>query len=143
MATGSRCMRGNTCGGRMSWAYRWDVMVPRVQAMSLHNITPAVGAVCHCKAKAGLRRSQRNQFLREQHHCKCRCRWVGVKASHVMGALNPNALQPGICVWFDKTQGLLRFSRRLVCQGCLEPGLRVTSPDLLIPTPPHNTIKAA
>ncbi|GFW34495.1 hypothetical protein TNCV_501131 [Trichonephila clavipes] len=51
----------------MSGTYRWVVMVPRInaradrvlQAMAPQIITPAVGAVCRCKEKAGLRRSSR------------------------------------------------------------------------------------
>ncbi|GFW16966.1 uncharacterized protein TNCV_2760941 [Trichonephila clavipes] len=78
--------------------------------MTPHTITPAVGAVCHCEAKAGLRRSPRGlhtrtrllsrlrlnldsslrttwfhssaiQFPRARHHSKRMCRWVGVKGS--------------------------------------------------------------
>ncbi|GFX02382.1 hypothetical protein TNCV_2285491 [Trichonephila clavipes] len=72
MAPGSRCMNGNTCGFRMSWTYRWAVMLPRIntrgdrvlKAMAPHTITPAVGAVCHGKAKAGLRRSPRGLHTR-------------------------------------------------------------------------------
>ncbi|GFS86342.1 hypothetical protein TNCV_1681011 [Trichonephila clavipes] len=67
MAPGSRCMSVNTCGCRMSWTYHWALMVPRInttgdrvmQAMTPPTITPAVGAVCHCKAKARFRRSSR------------------------------------------------------------------------------------
>ncbi|GFT03023.1 uncharacterized protein TNCV_1361121 [Trichonephila clavipes] len=32
--------------------------------MAPHTITPAEGAVCHCKAKAGLRRSQQGLHTR-------------------------------------------------------------------------------
>ncbi|GFT46255.1 uncharacterized protein TNCV_3126331 [Trichonephila clavipes] len=75
-----------------------------------HTITPAVGVMCLCKAKAGLRRSPRGlhtrkrlssllrlnldsslktiwfhsaavQFPRAWHHSKRRRRWVGVKSS--------------------------------------------------------------
>ncbi|GFT02695.1 uncharacterized protein TNCV_829611 [Trichonephila clavipes] len=75
-----------------------------------HTITPAEGAVCRCKEKAGLRRSPRGlhtrtrllsllrlnldsslkttwfhsapvQFPRARHHSKRRHRWVGVKGS--------------------------------------------------------------
>ncbi|GFT93383.1 uncharacterized protein TNCV_337481 [Trichonephila clavipes] len=75
-----------------------------------HTITPAVGAVCRCKAKTGLRRSPRGlhtrtrlssllrlnldsslkttwfhsaavQFPRAWHHSKRKRRWVGVKGS--------------------------------------------------------------
>ncbi|GFW51668.1 uncharacterized protein TNCV_1186001 [Trichonephila clavipes] len=78
--------------------------------MTPHTITPAVGAVCRCKAKAGLRRSPRGlhtrtrlssllrlnldpslkttwfhstavQFPRARHHSKRRPRWVRVKGS--------------------------------------------------------------
>ncbi|GFW60942.1 uncharacterized protein TNCV_4871531 [Trichonephila clavipes] len=78
--------------------------------MAPHTITPAVGAMCRCKAKAGLRRSPRGlhtrtrlssllrlnldssikttwfhsaavQFPRAPHHSKRRRQWVGVKGS--------------------------------------------------------------
>ncbi|GFV79378.1 uncharacterized protein TNCV_1903501 [Trichonephila clavipes] len=78
--------------------------------MALHTITPAVGVVCHFRAKAGLRRSPRGfhtrtrlssllrlnldsslkttwfhsaavQFPRARHHSKRRHRWMGVKGS--------------------------------------------------------------
>ncbi|PRD29550.1 UNVERIFIED_CONTAM: hypothetical protein NCL1_29049 [Trichonephila clavipes] len=29
-APGNRCMSGNTCGCRISWTYRWSVMVTRI-----------------------------------------------------------------------------------------------------------------
>ncbi|GFV59865.1 uncharacterized protein TNCV_4739931 [Trichonephila clavipes] len=88
--------------------------------MALHTITPAVGAVCRCKAKAGLRSSPRSlhtrtrlssllrlnldsslkttwflsapvQFPRAQHHPKRRRRWVDVKGSTRNGRRNPSA----------------------------------------------------
>ncbi|GFW06304.1 transposable element Tcb2 transposase [Trichonephila clavipes] len=73
MASGSRCMSGNTCGCRVSWTYRWAVMVPRIntrgdrvfQAMAPYTIIPAVGVVCLCKVKAGLRLSPRGSPLRQ------------------------------------------------------------------------------
>ncbi|GFU36286.1 uncharacterized protein TNCV_559241 [Trichonephila clavipes] len=78
--------------------------------MAPHTIIPAVGAMCRCKAKAGLSRSPRGlhtrtpltsllrlnldsslkttwfhsaavQFPRAWHHSKLRCRWVRVKGS--------------------------------------------------------------
>ncbi|GFX43817.1 uncharacterized protein TNCV_4110961 [Trichonephila clavipes] len=78
--------------------------------MTLHTITPAVGAVCRCKEKAGLRRSPRGlhtrtrfssllrlnldsslkaacflsvavQFSRARYYSKRRRRWAGVKGS--------------------------------------------------------------
>ncbi|GFX87671.1 uncharacterized protein TNCV_2465641 [Trichonephila clavipes] len=78
--------------------------------MTLHTNTPTVGAVCHRKAKAGLRRSPRGlhkrtrlssllrlnmdsslkitwfhsaavKFHRGWHHSKQRCCWVGVMSS--------------------------------------------------------------
>ncbi|GFV36073.1 uncharacterized protein TNCV_345891 [Trichonephila clavipes] len=83
-----------------------------------HTITPAVLAVCHSKAKAGLRRSPRGlytrirlssllrlnldsslktnwlhsavvQFLGIQHHSKQRRRWVGVKSNTRNGRRDP------------------------------------------------------
>ncbi|GFX20134.1 uncharacterized protein TNCV_1436941 [Trichonephila clavipes] len=86
--------------------------------MAPYTITPAVGAVCRCKAKAGLRRLSRglhtrtrlssllrfnldsslkttwfhsaaDQFLRAQHHSKRRRRWVGVKGNTRNGRRDP------------------------------------------------------
>ncbi|GFU20630.1 uncharacterized protein TNCV_3785241 [Trichonephila clavipes] len=86
--------------------------------MATHTITPAVGAVCRCKAKAGLRRSPLDlltrtrlsslprlnldsslkttwfhfvavQFPRARHHSKRRRRWVGVKGSTRNGRRDP------------------------------------------------------
>ncbi|GFX81364.1 hypothetical protein TNCV_142141 [Trichonephila clavipes] len=54
------------------------------------------------------------------------------------------------CAWMaaDEAVGCVRAfltmwwsSLRLVCHGCPEPGLRLSYP--LVPTPPHNTIRAA
>ncbi|GFU82559.1 uncharacterized protein TNCV_4154291 [Trichonephila clavipes] len=47
-------MSGNTCGCRMSWTYRWAIMVPMsstrgdrvMYEMTSHTITPAAGTVC-------------------------------------------------------------------------------------------------
>ncbi|GFV67836.1 uncharacterized protein TNCV_926021 [Trichonephila clavipes] len=126
MAPGSRCLSGNKCGCRMSWTYRWAVMVPQINtrgdrvllAMAPHTITPAVGAVCGCKAKAGLRRSARGLHTRTRlssllrlnldsslkttwfhsaavqspsarHHSKRRLRYVGVKGSTRNGRSDP------------------------------------------------------
>ncbi|GFV01943.1 uncharacterized protein TNCV_4978941 [Trichonephila clavipes] len=86
--------------------------------MAPHTITPAAGAVCRCKAKAGLRRSPRGlhtrtrlpslqrlnldsslkttwfhfavvQFPRARHHSKRRRRWMGVKGSTLNGRRSP------------------------------------------------------
>ncbi|GFU67613.1 uncharacterized protein TNCV_1643621 [Trichonephila clavipes] len=86
--------------------------------MAPPNITPAVGAVCHCNAKEGLRRSPRGlltrtrlspmlrlnldsslkttwfhsavvQFPRARHHSKRRRQWVGVKGSTRNGCHDP------------------------------------------------------
>ncbi|GFT84964.1 uncharacterized protein TNCV_2507721 [Trichonephila clavipes] len=86
--------------------------------MAPHTITPAVGAVFRCKAKAGLRRSPRGlhartrlssllrlnldsslkttrfhsaavQFTRARHHSKRKRRWVGVKGSTRNGRRDP------------------------------------------------------
>ncbi|GFV44260.1 uncharacterized protein TNCV_754681 [Trichonephila clavipes] len=88
--------------------------------MGPFTITPAVGAVCCCKAKAGLRRSPRGlhtrtrlssllrlnldsslkttqfhyaavQFPRSRHHSKRWRRWVGVKGSTRNGRSDPNS----------------------------------------------------
>ncbi|GFV56823.1 uncharacterized protein TNCV_3995221 [Trichonephila clavipes] len=86
--------------------------------MAHHTITPAVGAVCHCKAEAGLRCSPRGhhtrtrllsllrfnldsslkttsfhfaavQFPRARHHSKRRHRWVGIKGNTRNGNPDP------------------------------------------------------
>ncbi|GFY36424.1 uncharacterized protein TNCV_3451291 [Trichonephila clavipes] len=57
--------------------------------MTPHSITPAVGAVCHCKAKAGSRLSPRVQFPHAWHHSKQRRQWVGVKGSTRNGRRDP------------------------------------------------------
>ncbi|GFW44141.1 uncharacterized protein TNCV_3855021 [Trichonephila clavipes] len=138
MAPGSHCMSGDICGCRMSWTYHWIVMLPWIntmddrvlQAMAPHTITPAVGAVSRCKAKAGLRRSPWSlhtrtrlssllrlnldsslktiwfhstalQFPRARHHFKRRHRWGGVKGSTRNGLRDPKCP----FVWFENTQG--------------------------------------
>ncbi|GFT93197.1 uncharacterized protein TNCV_2710491 [Trichonephila clavipes] len=64
-------MSGNTCDCRMSWTYRWAVVVPRINTRGVcivcngtHTITPVVGAVSRCKVKAGLRRSPQGLHTR-------------------------------------------------------------------------------
>ncbi|GFS73401.1 uncharacterized protein TNCV_1101351 [Trichonephila clavipes] len=86
--------------------------------MAPHTITPAVGAVCRCKAKAGLRQSPRGlhtrtrlssllrlnldsslkttwfhsaavQFPGAQHHSKRRRRWVVIKTNTRNGSRGP------------------------------------------------------
>ncbi|GFU70468.1 uncharacterized protein TNCV_2001101 [Trichonephila clavipes] len=72
MHPASRCMSGNTCGGRISWTHYWTSMVPQINtrgdrvlyAMAPYTITQTVGAVCRCKTKAGLRRSPRGHHTR-------------------------------------------------------------------------------
>ncbi|GFT91169.1 uncharacterized protein TNCV_4044101 [Trichonephila clavipes] len=118
--------------------------------MTPHTITPAVGAVCRCKAKAGLRCSPRVHFPCERHYSKRRRRWVGVKGSTRNGRRDfkcPSARrlrmvredtgassEGATCAWMaaDEAVGctrafltMWRSSRRLVCRGRLEPGLCV------------------
>ncbi|GFU15614.1 uncharacterized protein TNCV_3615361 [Trichonephila clavipes] len=88
--------------------------------MTPHTITPAMGAMCRYKAKAGLRYSPRGlhtrtqlssllrlkldsslkttwfhfaavQFPRARHHLKRRRRWVGVKGSTRNGRRDPKS----------------------------------------------------
>ncbi|GFV73404.1 uncharacterized protein TNCV_3389201 [Trichonephila clavipes] len=103
--------------------------------MAPHAITPAVEVVCHCKAKAGLRRSPRglhtrtrlSSLLRLSLDSSQKTTWFSIplqssflvrcttpnggvdgwasRAAHVMGAVIPNVLQPSAFVWFEKTQG--------------------------------------
>ncbi|GFX72475.1 e3 ubiquitin-protein ligase RNF13 [Trichonephila clavipes] len=104
--------------------------------MAPHTIIPAVGAVCRCKAKAGLRRSPRGLHTRTRFSSLLRFHldsmlkttwfhstevqfpharhlpngdvdgWTS-RATHVMDAAIPNFLQPGTFVWFEKIQGSL------------------------------------
>ncbi|GFW67598.1 uncharacterized protein TNCV_3392691 [Trichonephila clavipes] len=72
MAPGSRCMSDNTCLQDVMDIPLGYHVVKRInnrgdrvlKAMAPHVITPAVGAVCRCKAKAGLRRSPRGLHTR-------------------------------------------------------------------------------
>ncbi|GFV58217.1 uncharacterized protein TNCV_3434001 [Trichonephila clavipes] len=112
--------------GRMSSTYHWPVVVPRINTrgdrvlyvLAHQTITSAVGAVCHCKAKAGLRRSPRGLYTRTRlsslmrlnldsslkttcfhstavqsprtrHHSKRRLQWVSVKGSTLNGRCDP------------------------------------------------------
>ncbi|GFV81970.1 uncharacterized protein TNCV_3151681 [Trichonephila clavipes] len=115
-----------------------------------HTITSVVGAVCHCKAKAGLKRSPRAQFSRAQHHSKWRRRWVGVNGSTRNGHHDhkfPSARcfrmfledtrdprEGATCAWMESDEAvgftsafltMWQSFRRLVCRGRPEPGLRV------------------
>ncbi|GFX82924.1 uncharacterized protein TNCV_4937941 [Trichonephila clavipes] len=129
MAPGSRCMRathvvagchGHTAG--LSWCHESKLGGDRVLlAMAPHTITPAVGAVRRCEAKAGLRRSPRGihtrirlsrlprlnldsslkttwfhfaavQFPRAWQHSKRRRQWVGVKGSALNEHRDSNVL---------------------------------------------------
>ncbi|GFW66607.1 e3 ubiquitin-protein ligase RNF13 [Trichonephila clavipes] len=101
--------------------------------MAPYTITPAVGALCRCKAKAGLRRSPRDLHTQTRLSSLLRLNldsslktivsillqssflvrgttpnggvdgWAS-RAAHVMGAAIPNVRQPGAFVWFEKTQ---------------------------------------
>ncbi|GFX69151.1 e3 ubiquitin-protein ligase RNF13 [Trichonephila clavipes] len=101
--------------------------------MALHTITPAVGAVCRWKAKAGLRRAPRvlhtrtrlSSLLRSNMDSSVKTAssiplqsnslvpgttlnggvdgWAS-RAAHVMSAAIPNVFQRGSLVWFEKTQ---------------------------------------
>ncbi|GFX80217.1 uncharacterized protein TNCV_2642331 [Trichonephila clavipes] len=158
MAPGRRCMRSNTCGCWMSWTYPWAVMVPRINTRgdrvlwekALHAITPAVRAVCCCKAKARLMRSLQVSFPRARHHSKRRRRWVGVKGNTRNGRRDPKCpsarclrmvredtgapIERATCAWMAAGEAvggsrafltMWRSSQRLVCRGRPEPGLRV------------------
>ncbi|GFW61148.1 uncharacterized protein TNCV_4873581 [Trichonephila clavipes] len=88
--------------------------------MAPHTITPAMEVVCHCKAKAGLRRSPQGlhtrsrvpsllrlnldsslkttwfqsaavQFPSARHHSKWKRQWVGVKGSIRNGCRDPKS----------------------------------------------------
>ncbi|GFU83264.1 uncharacterized protein TNCV_3738751 [Trichonephila clavipes] len=118
--------------------------------MAPHTITPAVGALCYCKAKTGLRRSPRVQFPHARHHSKRRSLWVVVKGSrrnerrdHICPSARRLRMvredtgspsEGATCAWMAAhgavgcTHAFLTMwwsSRRLVCRGRPEPGLRV------------------
>ncbi|GFY01052.1 uncharacterized protein TNCV_5075201 [Trichonephila clavipes] len=124
MAPGRRYMSGNTCGCRMSWTYRYTVMVPRMNT--------------------------RVQFPRARHHSKRRRRWVGVKGSTRNGCRDPKCpsarrlrmvredsgapSEGATCSWtaadeaISCTRAFLTMwwsSRRLVCRRRPEPDLHV------------------
>ncbi|GFT21683.1 e3 ubiquitin-protein ligase RNF13 [Trichonephila clavipes] len=102
--------------------------------MAPHTITPALGAVCHRKEKAGLKRSSwglitgtgLSSLLRLNLDSSLKRTWIiplqstflvrgtypngGVdrwmsREAHVTGVGVPNVFQPGAFVWFKKTQG--------------------------------------
>ncbi|GFW31004.1 uncharacterized protein TNCV_2941041 [Trichonephila clavipes] len=152
MAPGNHCISGNTYDFRMSWTYRWAVMMPRINtrddrillAMALHTIKPAA------RGSTGFH-SAAVQFPRAWHHSKRRRRWVGFKGSTRNGCHEPKCpltrrlrmfrvdtgtfKEGATCAWMaatDKavycTRAFLTMwlsSRRLVCRGRPEPGLRV------------------
>ncbi|GFW44112.1 uncharacterized protein TNCV_3854731 [Trichonephila clavipes] len=123
--------------------------------MTPHTITPAVGVVRRCKAKAGLRCSPRDDLVpfhctRARHHSKRRRRWVGVKGSTRNGLRDPKCPSARLLrmiredtgapnegatyAWMaadevvDCTRVFLTMwqsSRRLVCREHSEPSLRV------------------
>ncbi|GFX42969.1 uncharacterized protein TNCV_4058921 [Trichonephila clavipes] len=117
--------------------------------MALHTITSAVGAVCRCKAKAGLRRSPRGlrtrtrltSLLRLNLDSSLKTTWFYSAAVQFLprrlrtvredaGALSETAT----CAWMaaDEAVGctwalltMWRSSRRLIGRGRPEPGHRV------------------
>ncbi|GFW75449.1 uncharacterized protein TNCV_4426331 [Trichonephila clavipes] len=119
--------------------------------MAPHTITPAVGAVCRCKAKTGLRRSPKalhitntivitaeieSGFVAKEDLVPFRCSPVSSCTRRLrMVRENTGAPSEGAtCAWMaaDEAVGcarafrmILRSSRRLVCQGHPEPGLRI------------------
>ncbi|GFV30778.1 uncharacterized protein TNCV_3666691 [Trichonephila clavipes] len=118
--------------------------------MASHTITPAVGAVSRCKAKAGLRCLPRVKFRHAWRHSKWRRRWVAIKGSTHNECCDPKCLsarrlrmdredtgaasEGATCAWTaaDEAVGCTRAfhtkwrsSQRLVCREHSEPGLRV------------------
>ncbi|GFS97360.1 uncharacterized protein TNCV_1825071 [Trichonephila clavipes] len=116
--------------------------------MTPHTITPAVGAVCRCQAKAGLKRSPRglhtrtrlpslvrlnlessmkttwinstsSQFPRERHYSKRRRRWVGVKGITCNGRHDPKCLSARLLCMI---RGDTWVPREVACYLCLNSG---------------------
>ncbi|GFX52847.1 e3 ubiquitin-protein ligase RNF13 [Trichonephila clavipes] len=133
------CSTGDKSGDQAGQGRVVTVRRPSYDTFSAtapHTITPPVGAMCRCKAKAGLRRSQRGlhtrkrlssllrlnldsslkttwfhstavQFPHAWHLSKRRRRWMIVKGSTRNDRMIPNNFQSGAFVWFEKTQGSL------------------------------------
>ncbi|GFU65578.1 uncharacterized protein TNCV_635011 [Trichonephila clavipes] len=117
--------------------------------MEPHTITPAMGAVCNCKVKAGLRRSppglhtrtRLSSLLRLNLDSPLKTTWFHSAAVQFpprrLRMVREDTGVPGegaTCAWMaadeavDCTRAFLtmwRSSRRLVCRGCPEPGLGV------------------
>ncbi|GFU88420.1 uncharacterized protein TNCV_3353601 [Trichonephila clavipes] len=109
MAPVNRCMSGNTCGCRMSWTYRWAVMVPQINTRQWHPV-PSHQLWERCVAVKQRRPAsiplQSSFFVRGTTRNGGIDGWAS-RAEHVMGAAIPNVLQPDVFVWFEKTQGPL------------------------------------
>ncbi|GFV17041.1 uncharacterized protein TNCV_655941 [Trichonephila clavipes] len=116
-----------------SFIERWQSIKPTIAP---HTIKPAVGAVCRCKAKAGLRRSPWGlhartrlssllrwnldsslkttwfhstavQFYRARHHSKRRRRLLGIKGSTRNERRDPECPSARHLRMVEKTQGPL------------------------------------
>ncbi|GFY36699.1 uncharacterized protein TNCV_2566611 [Trichonephila clavipes] len=115
--------------------------------MTHHTIPPAVEAVSCCKAKAELRRSPRGLHALVPIYCSP----VSSCAAPLYGSRRHKAPSEGVtCDWMaaDEAVGckrafltMWRSSRRLVCRGRPEPGLRVN--DISWIHWSHNAIRAA
>ncbi|GFW38300.1 uncharacterized protein TNCV_1331531 [Trichonephila clavipes] len=117
--------------------------------MAPHIFTPAVEAVCRCKAKAGLRRlpqglhtrTRLSSLLKLNQDSSLKTTWLHSAAVNFpprrlrMVREDPGApIEGAIYTWMaaDEAVGythaflmMWRSSRRLVCRGCPEPCLRV------------------
>ncbi|GFX60782.1 uncharacterized protein TNCV_4977581 [Trichonephila clavipes] len=108
--------------------------------MAPHTITPAVGVVCRCKAKAGLNHSPQGLHTRTRLSSlprlnldsSLKTNWFHSSAVQFHRAFSEGAT----CAWMvaDEAVGCTRVflimwwsSRRLVCRGCPKPSLRLTS----------------
>ncbi|GFY02999.1 uncharacterized protein TNCV_980041 [Trichonephila clavipes] len=108
----------------MLWTYRWAVMVQRIntsnnrvlKAIAPHTITPAVGVVYGCKAKAGLRRSPLARHIlmvREDTRAPNEgATYAWMTADKVVGCT-----RAFLTMWWS--------SRQLVCRKGPKPGFRV------------------
>ncbi|GFX10562.1 uncharacterized protein TNCV_2583831 [Trichonephila clavipes] len=128
MAPGSRCMSGSPCGCRMSWTYRWAVMVPRYNTKR-DRVFPVSRPRHHSKQRRqwlGVKRSTRNG----RHDSKCPSARCLRMVREDTGAPNEGATCASMAddEAVDCTRAFLtmwRSSRRLVCRECPEPGVRV------------------
>ncbi|GFV74431.1 hypothetical protein TNCV_5128731 [Trichonephila clavipes] len=95
MAPESPAISGSTCGRRISWIYRWAVIVPWINIRGDHVFSRLPGSIP----------LQSNNIVSTPLQMEVS---VCVSlAAHVMGAAISDVLHPGSLRWFRKTEGLV------------------------------------